>query len=409
MAISLDANNSYDPFVMDQQDIHALLQEKNSIITSKTANIPADITFGCADIKYNNGSFKIVECGDAIYMSLRTHDVIMNKKQQRLTGPYWGILWHYLMQFRLPIWHVQDAGPANALALDELKKLGGNYVGSWQHLANNAVFQEAAKKTVRSPSALADYAGIIVYRARQERNREPNTGEYQKFKAQHPNFIYVNANTRDFLKRKDNTYRLFNDAGLGKYIPTSIVASTLYDPSLAHAIRKALGTVQQYIIKPVYSSLSIGVNTVASEDLESFLELILLKKDAIPKNSGRGLHFWRNHNPPHFIASEYAPSQTLYKDGKPYDPTMRVMFVMHHDRGSVHINVLGGFWKIPVKALNDQTATLTEKHVTIAHAGDYYSFGAMLTADDAATLKLSLAPVLAKAYEAMLLQAPSIS
>lgn len=400
--IVLSANDKYPAFAMDSADIKAVLAQAFVYQPNRsTATLPADITFGCADIKYNQGTFKIVECGDGIYMSLRTNDVIMNNKQYRLVAPYWGLFWHYLAQFGLPIWHIQDGGPTNALAQEKLKQLGGKYAYSWQHLENDKLFQKTAKRKIAQSNHINDYAGIIVYRARQEKNRETSSTEYKLFKAKHPNFIYVNAHTRNILKRKDNTYQLFTDAGLEEYIPLSKTLSSEYSPLLAKTIIQALGNPKQYIIKPVYSSLSMGVNAVAPHDLDALLELILKNKQAIPSNAPRSLSYWKRLSPAYFVASEYVQSHTIYKDGNPYDPTMRVMFAMHHEQGIIQVNVLGGFWKIPVKSLNQKTATLTQRHVTIAHAGDYYS-GIMVDPADAAVLKKSLAPVLAKAYEQML-------
>jgi len=402
IAMNIAAHNNYAPFVMNRGDIQAVLEQAEVYPAVGKRPCPPDITFGCADIKYDNGMFKVVECGDGIYMSLRAHDVIMNNAQYNLVGPYWGIFWNYLASFGIPVWHIQDKGPANALALDELARLGGRYASSWTSLLKDPVFKKANNQTKNVGNTINSYSGIIVYRAGKEGARDVTSTEYKNFKNKHTNFIYVNANTRDFLKRKDNTYRIFTAAGQEAYIPKSQVFPTVYSPELASVMRSALGNPEKYIIKPVYSSLSIGVNAIASNDLNSFLELILNKKDSIPKQSPRSLSYWRKSTAPHFIASEYASSQTIYKDGKPYDPTMRVMFAMHSDKGEITVNILGGFWKIPVKPLNQAGASLTEKHVTIAHAGDYFSFGMMLDPENTTLLKERMAPVLAKVYEYIL-------
>lgn len=84
----------------------------------------------------------------------------------------------------------------------------------------------------------------------------------------------------------------------------------------------------------------------------------------------------------------------------PHDPTMRVMLVMHHDKGQLHINVLGGFWKVPVKSLTDK-GSLTERLVTIAHSGAKYS-GILVEKEDMKDIKNILHSMLPRLYETML-------
>lgn len=81
---------------------------------------------------------------------------------------------------------------------------------------------------------------------------------------------------------------------------------------------------------------------------------------------------------------------------------MRIVFFMYHNNGRIQANVLGGFWKIPVKSL-DENVLLTDKHVTIAHAGDQYT-GILVDQYDMDNIKKKFAPVLAGAYKTMLQQ-----
>ncbi|NDD55743.1 hypothetical protein EBZ39_18075, partial [bacterium] len=99
--VGASAHDHYEPFAMDPADLTAVLKQTFAKDVPSLRTVPADITFGCVDIKYNRGSFKIVECGDANYMSFRTGDVLMNGKPYKLVAPYWGIFWHYLRSFGL--------------------------------------------------------------------------------------------------------------------------------------------------------------------------------------------------------------------------------------------------------------------------------------------------------------------
>ena len=44
-----------------------------------------------------------------------------------------------------------------------------------------------------------------------------------------------------------------------------------------------------------------------------------------------------------------------------YDPTMRLVFTLHYDQGQVHITYLDAFWKIPVKSLDRENCSLTQR------------------------------------------------
>lgn len=393
--------DKYQPFHMAADDLSAVLHSSNQFATPSLAHKQADVCFGCADVKYDHGAFKIVEGGDGIYMSLRAADFIINNKAYNLVAPFWGVLWHFLHQFNLPVWLVEGISNNNAMAISESKKLGIRFARSFEALEHDPAFQEAIATHAKNPEALNDHAGIIVFSASQEKNREGIA--YKSFRKQYPQCIFLNGTARDYLKRKDTLYQLFQRAKLDSFIPAFEVFSTEYDPATVQRIKALLSNTDLIVIKPTYSSLSCGVNIIEERKLASFLKLILQTPKEIPSSAKRGLGFWRHNKQSHFVASEYVPSQTIYKDDRPYDPTMRVMFIMYHDQGIVHVNVLGGFWKIPVKPLNDRSASQTAKHVTIAHAGDYFS-GILLEQEESLRMKQVMAPVLAKAYEQMLLE-----
>ena len=331
----------YARFSMKNGDIAATLTATYVQETSGLQSLPADICFGCADIKYNDGQFKIVECGDGIYMSLRATDVVMNNKQYNLVAPFWGLLWHQLAQFDIPVWHVEGTSSKEALAVSEYKKLGARYQPSLAALESSLDFQDAEYQVKASSKKITDCAGIIVFAAASESSRDGVT--YQEFKKKHPLFIYVNSTARHYLKRKDNTYKLFQAAGLADYIPQFKVFPRAFSTETVQQIKQAFPEEKLLVIKPTFSSLSMGVNVVSSVGLNSFLKTILKHPEKISPQASRGLAFWRTTKQPQFIASEYVPSKTIYKDGKPYDPTMRVMFILYHNDGQIVANVLGGF------------------------------------------------------------------
>ncbi len=395
--------HTYAPFAMAQTDINAVLNSQLRYAAPSLSNTAPDICFGCADIKYDQGDFKIVECGDGIYMSLRAADFIMNNKPYNLVAPFWGILWHFLHQFNLPVWLVEGISNRNAMAINESKRLNIAYAANFEELENSQRFQAACTKTISAPHSLSDYAGIIVFSATPGKECRRDGKQYKAFQKKYPQFIYLNSTARDYLKRKDETYTLFKRAGLTSFIPTFAVFPAIYDKTIITTTKRLLSKSELIVVKPAFSSLSCGVNVIEKKDLEAFLKLILQTPHKIPHTAKRDLSFWKYKKPSRMVISDYARSQTIYKDGKPYDPTMRVMYIMYHDQGVIRTNVLGGFWKIPVHSLDDKGVTQTQKHVTIAHAGDYFT-GILLEHEESIRMKQVVAPILAKAYEQMLLE-----
>jgi len=394
------AHETYPEFAVTTDDIAAVLQSTVATPTKIKGNYPADILYACADIKYKDGALKVCELGDGDYMSFRTAKVALNGRVQDVVSPYWGIFWHYLKQFGLPIWLVEDNGHPNAMALAEFKKLGGRYAQSFAALTADKVFRKTQKLKHTPGGAIKSYSGIILFRAKAEKNRERR--EFIKFRREHPEFLYVNSTARDYVKRKDNTVQIFTDAGLDAFIPQSKIYPTTYNAQLVNHITRDFSS-DWLVIKPVFFSLAFGINIVDKAHLDDLLKLILHDYKTISPHAHRCFLYWRWKHPQTFLVSEYAPSKTIEKDGKPYDPTMRVVFMMHHDKGVIHTNVIAGFWKIPVKSLNNESASLTEKHVTIAHAGAYYS-GILADPQDWLEIKTLMHGMLPQLYETMLQQ-----
>lgn len=395
----LATSDIYQRFNVKQSLIDATL---NSAITTKidsAKQLPADISFVAADVKYKDGRLKFCECGDGIYMSFRAADIELNGYKQNVVSPYWGIFWHYLNRFKIPIWHIGSTGPTNSMAMHELEKIGGKHYANLCELEQDALFKRLCKQNFKKTNAIKNHKGIIVYRAKTEQTREADT--FIKFRQAHPEFLFVNAIAREYVKRKDNTYKLFSAAQLHDYIPHFSIYPTGYSPKLAQQICDNFDT-DLLIIKPVFSSLSNGVNAIDKNNLDSLLKLILHNKKDINVNSHRSISHWRKSRASSFVASEYVHSKIIYKDGKPYDPTMRIVFMLHHDNNIITTTPIAGFWKIPVKSLADK-ASLTEQHITIAHAGAYYS-GIMVDSQDWCQIKDILHVMLPQLYITMLAQ-----
>lgn len=393
------SDHDYQPSAIAPEDSLTVLAAARHFPAPQLASSPANITFGCADIKYDGKRVMICECGDGIYMSLRPTNVEFAGTRYWETAPFWGLVWPYFASFGLPVWFVEDKGPKYALATEVLTRVGGKYSPTLSQLEQDPIFKKRCKRGFKQSSSIRDYAGIIVYRAKDERSRDG--AEFIKFKQRHPEFLYVNDKSRYHLIRKHKTYELFQNAGLEDFVPQNIVLKSEYDENLARVIASKL-KFEKYVVKPTFSSLSMGVNVVDRKGLDGLLKLIFKDKHLIPKDAHRCHNYWRSpYASKEFVAAEHMQSKPIEMGGKLYDPTLRVMFVMHHDKDEVVVNILGAFAKIPVKSLSDQKATLTEKHVTIAHAPDCFT-GILVDQADTKKIKELFAPALAKAYKYLL-------
>ena len=165
--------------------------------------------------------------------------------------------------------------------------------------------------------------------------------------------------------------------------------------------RKTVETVVEEVIKPLDSRQSRGVNIIEKKDLDERLKLILHDFDGIPEEEHRSLSHWKNDTSDGFIVEEFATSHLIVRDEKHYQPTMRLVFGLTNNNGVISLTVFGGFWKIPMKSVDDENASLIEKHVTIPFQGPFYA-GIPISQEDMTQAKESLTHVLPQLYLNML-------
>lgn len=362
----------YQPFDLNNDDIQTILNHTAAV--HLPISQPADISFLCADIKYNNGCLKFCELGDAVYMFLLPNlKLEINGHIKTTHSPPWGVFWHYLKQFEIPFWFIGPEGAPleslgmnkQILALDQLHNLGGQYIYGLGDLENNSKFKEAIKKECNNPQSLHDHRGIIIYCAEPG---ELNSQTIQEFKKRYPGFIFINEVVHKIVSRKDTTYPFFYNAGLAEYIPYTKFYDKVYNQTLVQNILDDFSH-EYLVIKPVAGSASKGVIIIHKDELDATLATILTtNKQALKTNDTPWFSEWSYDNEPRFMLSEFISSQTLVRDGKPYDPTMRVIFMLRHEQDQVYVTVIGGFWKIPGKSLIEQ-ATLTEQHARRSRSG----------------------------------------
>lgn len=368
----------------------SVLQTENISVKSGPANFQPDISYLFADLKFDGDSLKVCELGPSPQAGNPPSKHIINGQKEVMYSPYWSIFWHYLKQFNLPVWCV---GGADKIDLDELRRCGGNYISDYSELWSNSAFQLCAQKQSSHKFMISDFAAIVVFAKRATKN------QIKYFKEQHPNVLVINEHTGIFASNKDVANPLFCQNDLAQYKPRCGIYPKIYTPELAQDIIADLGT-DTFIIKPIGSLQSNGVIMVTQQDLDEILRLIITKDPQLKKSQHRSLQHWRFNKKSSFIVEAYASSKTLWVKCKPYDPTMRLVFCLSHENGITEITVLGGFWKIPLKNLNER-ASLTEKHITIPYSGEEY-IGLAISERDMAKAKGLLTDMLSKLYPKML-------
>src|SRR5579872_2155697 len=94
--------------------------KKNKLVSR---DLPADISFLFADLKFTGDQIKICEFG-GIMAGVHDTQVMVNNKEETVVSPYWSLFWHYLKQYNTPIWYVGDKMPA---ITKELFAVDGQY------------------------------------------------------------------------------------------------------------------------------------------------------------------------------------------------------------------------------------------------------------------------------------------
>jgi len=166
-----------------------------------------------------------------------------------------------------------------------------------------------------------------------------------------------------------------------------------------------------FVIKPLRSSAGNGVIITQKSKLAKVLKLILDKyRNNLPYDNTNFFNpykpltytYWKHDRNSHFIVEEYVPSKLITVNKKRYDATMRVVFVMHYDRGNISLSVLDSFWKRPVKSV-DEDGTFREKYISKHAPNAKQSEGLQVSKRDHRAVKSILQGFMPKVYHNMLI------
>ena len=98
------------------------------------------------------------------------------------------------------------------------------------------------------------------------------------------------------------------------------------------------------MIKPLNASRGNGVIIVDRLMLNRELKKILVDKETNPNDPT--YKYWITTKNKTFLVEEFISSKIILLDGKHFDATMRVIFVLSHDMNNINIDFLGAYWKL---------------------------------------------------------------
>lgn len=378
-----------------RKTINNILRETVTLATKEQNYLAPDISFLFLDFKYNNGNLKICELGASTHAGLTDSKSFVNGRQENMVSPYWEVLWPYLAKFNIPVWFVGWIAEKDRMSYGSFKALGGKHAKSLKDLETTLLFKKHATKKLPAHAAIQDYAGIIIYR----RPRGETYHDRQVFRKKYPNFLLLNDASRSYTA-KNATAQLLKENGLQDFKPIWHTYPKQYTANLAQKIAQDIPS-DIVVIKPVKSMQSRGVNIIKKTELDDRLKLILRDTDTIPAHAHRSLSHWKRDKSKNFIVEEFAESRIITRSNRRYQPTMRIVFGLTHDKGVISLNIFGGFWKIPLKSIDDLNASLIEKNVTIPFQGPFY-VGIPISQRDMADVKKILGYLLPTMYLGML-------
>ncbi|MFH1254276.1 MAG: hypothetical protein V1646_02480, partial [bacterium] len=117
-----------------------------------------------------------------------------------------------------------------------------------------------------------------------------------------------------------------------------------------------------YVVKPACGTMGQGVFIVSKEELAKTLKYTLRFYDGKKKYKGIDSRFksWVDDKSKLCLVQEFVGSKIIQVDGKSYEPTMRLIFILCYDNCVPKIEFLGGYWKIPNISLYEN-GDLTKK------------------------------------------------
>lgn len=248
-----------------------------------------------------------------------------------------------------------------------LEAKGWDVKQSIKQLFKDPAFLECAVLPPVNPFSIYSYAGIVYADFDIVRN-------YDAFHKAYPGILFIDAAIlscwRD--KYKMNAFFELNEE-LRQYKADWKLYPKKYDVLLSERIQEDMPS-EFYVIKPRSEVLANGVIVVSHKDLEDVLKMILEPTSSLETHPDKKYAYWSKNKDDTFLIEKYYKSDYLCfplplnkkissEKEYHYDATMRFAFILKNDEGKMTYHYLGGFWKLPCKALEEE-GTLNEKRIS---------------------------------------------
>lgn len=228
---------------------------------------------------------------------------------------------------------------------------------SMSTLLKDPDFLKCATLCPIDPFSISSYGGIVYAGLDIARHID-------FYRKAYPGILFIDAATFPYWKDKYKMSALFeqNDE-LRQYKADWRLYPKKYDPSLAEKIYREMPS-ELYVIKPRGECLANGVIVVANADLDDVLQMILEPSPNLEKHPDKKYAFWGKNREDTFLIEKYYASDYLsYGPECHYDATLRLAFILQYNEGKMTYHCLGGFWKLPSKALEEE-GTLNEQRIS---------------------------------------------
>jgi hypothetical protein len=245
---------------------------------------------------------------------------------------------------------------------------------SMKMLLKDPTFLEYSAMFPIDPYSITSYAGIVYADYDVVRN-------FSSYCKAYPGILFMNAATFPYWRDKYKMNALFdlNDE-LKQYKADWRLYPKRYDSLLSERIQEEMPS-EFYVIKPRSQVLANGVIIVASRDLDSVLQMILTPLASLERHPDKKYSYWWKNEDDTFLIEKYYKSDYLCFSSPlnekiscereyHYDATMRLAYILQYDEGKMTYLCLGGFWKLPSKALEEE-GTLNEKMISCCRTPFY--------------------------------------
>ncbi|BDC35161.1 hypothetical protein Noda2021_11190 [Candidatus Dependentiae bacterium Noda2021] len=329
------------------------------VIVSAQSDYPADISFLVSDFKYSKTQgIKICEVQHGS-LSAFGGDIFTAGQDGRMCP----MIADYFAQFPHYKW---GAGWMYQPLKRLLSATGWKMEQSINRLVKDSRFMTCAVRYPENTALIATYAGIVYADFELIKNIYYRT----KF----PGILFINAVTFPYWNDKCALNALFDlDDELKQYKADWKMYEKKYDAHLAQRIQQDMPS-NMYVIKPRSEVLAHGILIVPALELDSVLKIILQPAPSLQHHPDKKYGYWLKNKDDSFIVEKYYESDYLsfaspldkatdHIQEYHYDATMRLAFMLQCDGGKMTYHCMGGFWKLPSKAL-EEDGTLNEKRIS---------------------------------------------